>query len=406
MKALKIISGLFALLFLASSAMAVGIAPFISIPALMLGASLSITNPAVHTAEVTSDVTALTSYSGTFAKKLIRTALNGLDIAKDINVIRNLKSNHQLPKFVAADGIRPLNTNVEERGGNERAFSDRTIEMKGGMKIFTIIPENLRNTYISEMLDENAKEIPFAQFVWEGEFEKLQDEINENAYLGVHNADADAWASGSTYSATDFVNFTESIYEANTSTLAGESPTTHPAKWDLRNSSSITTGLGTVLATEITAANITPVTTGAITSSNAYASVQAVYRNLPVAVRNKKSNKVTIYLSTDTWEKYLDNVETLFGNGNIEELPESKGDVVYLRKSSRKAVIKPATWMGTSSRIIATPRKNLNMGTNLLEAVNSIGETVKTLHGYKAICKWLLGFQIADLNAISVNEQA
>ena len=62
--------------------------------------------------------------------------------------------------------------------------------------------------------------------------------------------------------------------------------------------------------------------------------------------------------------------------------------------------------MGTSSRIIVAPKGNIHMGTNVLDDMNKIGKMVPTLHGYDAICKYLLGFQIGDLGAISVNEQA
>ncbi|MGB1316656.1 MAG: hypothetical protein ACPG5W_00545, partial [Flavobacteriales bacterium] len=333
------------------------------------------------------------------------TMLNSLDIVNDIKVIRNLKSDHTLTKISINAGIRPTNTNVSAADGTNRVFSDRTISMKGGMKIFSMIPEELRSTFMSDMLDPNADQLPFAEYVWDAEFEKLGEEINESVYLADYNADAAAWVSGSTYSSGDFVNFDESIYEANASTSAGESPTTTPAKWDKRNAESITTGLGTIIATEITASNITPVTTGAISSSTAYGDLQDVWRNLPTAMQ-KKSKEPTIYVSYDVFEKYVDNVETQFGNGNLEELPEMNGGDVYLRKTARRCKIVPCTWMGSSQRIICTPKENLVMGTNSLDDMNGIGKTVPTLHGFDAICKYMLGFQIQDLEALSVNDQA
>lgn len=420
MKTTKIFSGVLILLFLAGSIANIEVPidgffgglfemaqqPFVTIPLLLAFATFGgSVIPGVHTADIASDTSALAAYAGTYSKQLISTMLNSLDIAKDIKVIRNLRSDHKLTKISINAGIRPTNTSVSDPTGYNRVFSERTISMKGGMKIFRMIPEDLRSTFMSDMLDPNANTIPFAEYVWTAEFEKLGDEVNESVYLADYNADAAEWASGSTYSSGDFVNFNESIYEANASTSAGESPTTHPAKWDLRNAESICTGLGTIIANEITASALTPVTTGAVSSSTAYGDFQDVWRNLDVALQ-KKSMNPTIYCSYDVFQKYVDNVETLFGNGNLEELPELSGGDVYLRKTARRCKIVPCTWMGSSQRIICTPKDNLVMGTNSLDDFNGIGKTVETLHGFDAICKYMLGFQIQDLAALSVNDQA
>ena len=380
--------------------------PAVTIPGIIGVASLGGSSLlGVFMADPASDVSALSAYAGTYAKQLVSTMLNSLDVVNDIKVIRNLRSDHTLTKISINAGIRPTNVNVTGATGSNRAFSERTISMKGGMKIFSIVPEELRSTFMSDMLDPKADQLPFSQYVWDAEFAKLGDEINESIYLADYNADASAWASGSTYSANDFVNFGEDIWEANATTSAAESPTTHPAKWDKRNAESITTGLGTIIATEVAASAITPVTTGAVSASTAYGDLQDVWRNLPIAMQ-KKSMNPTIYVSYDVFQKYLDNVETLFGNGNIEELEESKGGDVYLRKTAKRCKIVPCTWMGSSQRIIATPSENLVMGTNNLDDFNGIGKNVPTLHGFDAICKYMLGFQIQDLAAISVNDQA
>jgi len=405
MKSSKIFSGLAVLSFLASI-MSSMVAPYISIPAMLLVASIANPVQGVVGLDPSSDVSALTNYVGKFDKKLISQMLNSLDIADDIYVMRGLKSDHHLPKFTAENGLRPLNTNVEENSGTERSYSNRTIEMKGGMKVFKIIPEDLRDSFMSEMLEPNAKEIPFSQFVWQKEFEKLASELNDNNYLSDFNADASDYSATATYSSGDFVNFNEDIYEANQATSAGESPTSASAKWDLRNATSTVTGLGTIIADEITASNITAVATGAITSSNAYDKVIEVFRSLPDAVRNSSSAELRCYVSTNTMDKYLDQIETDFGNGNIADLPENKSGWRTVRKTEGKLKIKACSWMGSSSRIIVSPYKNLRMGTNELSDTNKVGKMVQTLHGYKAITKWLWGFQIADLDVIAVNDQA
>jgi len=46
------------------------------------------------------------------------------------------------------------------------------------------------------------------------------------------------------------------------------------------------------------------------------------------------------------------------------------------------------------------------MGTNLLDDVNGIGKMVPTLHGFNAICKFILCFQFADTEVVYVNDQS
>lgn len=354
----------------------------------------------------TADVSAITGYAGVHAKNLIGQFLNGLDVAQDVKVVRNVKTKLNLTKFIANGGLRPLNMDVEDAKNPGRQYTGRVLDTKSAMKIFEVRPQELRDTFMGEMLDPNAKDVPFAAWVWMKEFEKLASEVNDNCYLAVDRSGVSDWASGSTYTAgTDYVKFDNIIWKCVTNTSAGESPTTHPAKWEDVDDESIFDGLGTIIATEITATNITPVVTGSITSSNAYDKMKLVYRSLPTAVRKKKTK---MWVSVDVFEKYCDQLETDFEKGNPQVIDSSHedGPVYYLKGSAKKCQIVPATWMGTSQRIICSHPDNLLYGTNQLDDQNKIGKSVDTLHGFKAIVNFLIGFQIADLEVIAVNDQA
>lgn len=354
---------------------------------------------------VTQDVDAIKGYAGQYDKNLIGQMLNGLDIMKDIKVIRNIKTALNLTKLEIANGFRPLNTSVEDGTKPGRKYTGRKLEPKGGMKIFEVVPEELRETWMGEMLDPNAKDVPFAQWVWEREFEKLGDEINENIYLSEYHADADAFDVAAVYAVGDYVNFEESIYKCITITTAGQSPATHPAKWLNSNSMVVCDGLGTIIAKEIAkpSPKLVPVITGAITKTNAIEKLRLVYNSASLAVRKKKT---IMWISYDVFEKYKDDYVTRYGKGNGIDSDVEDKDVLYLFGSSRRCELRPCSWMNDSQRVIHSLYDNVLGGTNQLSDMNKIGKTVETLHGFKAICKFLIGFEFADLEVLTVNDQA
>jgi hypothetical protein len=61
--------------------------------------------------------------------------------------------------------------------------------------------------------------------------------------------------------------------------------------------------------------------------------------------------------------------------------------------------------MGSSQRIIMTQFENMTVGTNL-QANPGITKSVETLHGTDSVSKFLLGFEIADLENFYCNDQA
>lgn len=357
-------------------------------------------------ANPSQNVTAIEGYAGTYSKELIGALLNSLDIANDIHVMRNVKAPVNLTKLAVTAGIRPLNTNVDTVDAAGRVWSKRIISVKGGMKIFEVIPEELRTTWMSEMLDPNATEVPFAQWVWEQEFAKVAEEINESVYLADYQADAAAYNAALAYAVGDFINFEQNIYKALAITVAGESPTTAAAKWSQVNAASITTGLGTIIADEITGGGIIAshiIATNVISSTNAVAELRKVYLGAPVKMRNKKA---IMFISFDVYENYKTDYDTRYGKGNGFYDNTEDRPVIYLKGTSNKVELRPCTWMGASGRVIYTLDKNLCMATDQEGAVNSIGKMIPTLHGFKAIMKYLMGFQIQDLEVLYVNDKA
>lgn len=350
-----------------------------------------------------TDVAAIAKWAGMYGKIMINQTLNGLDILKDVAVDRLVSRNGKLlPKFSAQGGMRPLNTNIEENGRKERTYSGRKLFVFDGMKLFKIIPDDLRASYLSDMLQPGAKEIPFAQWVWEREREKLASEINDNSYFSKKVNAVDYDAADSYVANTDYIVFgaTEDIYKCVTNAAAGESPLTHPAKWELVNEKvTLGDGFGTIIASEIAAGNLPVIATGAINSSNALDKLEMMYKSITVAHRNKGG---LFRVAPDVFRAYIDHERDVFGS---TATPDSGDGKKYIYGSGKKWEIRECTWMGESGRVIATQFDNLQVGTNLQDNPG-LTNIVQTLHGYKAVAKFLFGMEIADLENLYVNDQA
>lgn len=345
-------------------------------------------------------------FLGNNDKVLINQTLNGLDFVNQVRVIRNASLNGTgLQKMTVAKGIRPLNLNVETRGENQRTWAGRKLMVYEGMKIIDLVPEELNNTFQSDMLVPGAKEVPFAQWVWQQEFAKIGSEINDAIYLSDYQGLCAAWASGSIYTGgTSYVKFGtyEDIYKCVTTTLVGESPLTHPAKWLMINEAVISTGWGKIIADEITAGNIAGsnlITTGAITSSNAMTKVNAMVEGMTVAHRNLGG---TVKVSPVVYANYLKEEKATFTAALTQKMGDGPKTVYGFPKWS----IEECSWMQSSNRIIATQKNNLAFGCNMEVDSAKAAKTIDTLHGTRSVVKWYQGCEIADLETLYVNDQA
>lgn len=355
----------------------------------------------------TTNEAAIANYLGQYYSTLMLRALNGLDFLPQVRVIRNVSGNGlMMPKLTVKKGIRPLNLDVESDSRNNREFSGRILKVYGGMKIVTIIPEELFKTWMDKGMDPNAKELPiFAADVWNGEFDMIKSEINDSIYLGVAKASVADWATGSTYTGgTDYVNFLEDIYKCVTTTSTGQSPATHPAKWLKVNESVISEGWGTIIAREIADSNLTGnnvVSTGALTIADAYDQLQDMYKAMPVA--HKKLGGVFL-MNPDNFLTYKESYVAKFPNSTSRD---SGDEPMYIFGSGKKWAVEEATWMGDSGRVIANARRsNLLFGTSMEADMSKAGKIIETLHGQKTAIKWRQGCEFADLEVLYVNDQA
>lgn len=362
--------------------------------------SLPVTLAAVP---VATNFEAITKWAGQYSKKILTEYLNKMDLFAQNQVDRAVsKHGKLLPKVKFTRGIRPLDTGVTRNNYQERSFGGRKIFVYPQMKLFYYEPDEVRGSFLADMLKPGAKTMPMAEWFWREEMRKLAQEINDYSFYQVQQAEAAAFNPSATYTAGAYMKFTDkNYYKCLSNTSAGESPVTHAAKWEQVNHLVSYDGFGTIIAAEIAAdEGIVVIPTGSITSENAHTKVHLMYKGL-ASVHRSAGGKVK--MGPDTILKYLDHRRAIYGNTATMDIMEGK---YFIEGSGGKWTIEVCSWMGSSQMIIFDVEgKNLTVGTDLA-SMPGVTKSVETLHGTESVAKWDFGCQINDIEVLYVNDQA
>lgn len=361
--------------------------------------------------QVTEDLNAIKYFGVNNQALLLSQLVFGLPYFTDptIRQMPYLRKEENLPKYTATDGWRPLDENVNTTKGTQGVFSKRTIAPKTGMKILKVRPQQFKQTFMADYVGPNAKNIPvpFAEYFWKAQNAQTATEITRNSFWGLDPATITEWLAGSAYAVGDIKTFTkdaevgEQYWECTVITSAGESPSTHPAKWKNVDNRCVAKGLGTILKAEYAGLPASQkIATGAHTDTNASAHAKQLWRSLPDELKSGPG-KWVIYCSIATGEKYLDDVQTKHYNGVVTE----EASMLVVRGSSKRCFIKPVEWMGSAPGMILTQEKNIVAGTDLSSDFATIGKMVDDLHGFHTIQKAVLAFQFADLEIVYLDDQ-
>jgi hypothetical protein len=374
-----------------------------------------------------ADLSAISNYSATNSKPLIASLINGLDIAKDVMVHPGVKNKIPMPKLKVGNGFRPY-SGSEAYKQKALKYTDRYLEVKVGVRELLIDPEDYRQTYLihstSPGSDASKKEIPFAQFMWDQVLKGVQREVNdETAYKGFDGSATPDYNAGAAYTAASaaIVKFASANdnplnvkdwYMCVTDAAIGHTPDTHPAKWLNVTARAVTPGIESYILAGIAASEISPVATGAITSTEgvAVAAFKKLFRAWTPAYRN---NGIIISCSYTDWDLLVDDLAAKFKYIKADEVKEQQW--LYLPECDRKCIVKPATWLGTSRRLVSGPvfwdgqnpkQMNLFMATDLLSDLNQIATlTQAKLWTILAGLKACLGFNYQDPEGIKVGDQ-
>lgn len=353
------------------------------------------------------NIALLAAYPGEYQQELISELYNSLNLERDgINVITGVKGKLNMHKLLVADGAKPYTGKFIAK--DDLTFVPRVLTVEKAQRDMEIEPEKFRTTFMAKKRGKgenaNNQKIGFPEFMWNAALQSLGTEINlQTVYFGVGKAAFAAFAAGTAYSVGDLVNYTQGgevrYFRCITATTAGQNPDTHAAKWAWAGARAIAIGLGKIIADEITAGNIVPVTTGAVTASNAYSKFIQVWRALPEPVKLGVSGKGIIYCSQTDYEYLTDDYEN-----QISKNFETIDGITYLSKTDRKCQIKPVPWLSGSRRLIATVKDNLVAGTDELSDMNDIRSTPQ-MYTVNAGITFVIGFQIQDLEVLVVSDQ-
>jgi hypothetical protein len=282
--------------------------------------------------------------SAIFGKKVVQWDLRG----EGIQVRTNVKTPQFMTKLSAV-GHPQLYRSQDDTSGNGVKYTDRTLTAHQTKWDSDFDPEQFRNTYLAD---------PAAA---EGNFVQAANNQMAKEYLA--QLLTSVLGSG--------------VYSAGGTNLAD-----------------IADGWLTIIANEITATNLTPVATGAITNTNALDSVEAVAQSVPEWMLQMGFR---VYCSYQTFFKYTKNYRNANGFGfNPTPTGEYKLD-------NLNAILDPQVWMGTSQRIIACVDQNLVFGTDI-EQVAFFPSVRRNIIENRAMMP--VGCQIQDLDGIYVNDAA
>ena len=155
-----------------------------------------------------------------------------------------------------------------------------------------------------------------------------------------------------------------------------------------------------IIADEITATNVTPVTTpgGAITTTNIVELLESMWAELGAAY---KEREVFIYMSWANFQKYQQGYRETYGvNSNW-----NPREALMTLDFSMNAKLVPMPGMGSSDRIVMTPRGNLHVGYDDLGDTNMF-EFEKSKRQMDFWMDFKVGAQIAQIDegALVVND--
>lgn len=266
---------------------------------------------------------------------------------KGIQVRTNVKTPQALAKLSAKGTPMPY-SGADNTAGNGPKFTDRVLTVYGSKWDYDLDTEEFKNTYLARLEDDASfTEMANAQVAKE----YLAYLQTSTLYFGVRNA-------------------------------AGTTP------------ADICDGWGTILAREITAGNLAPIVTGAITSANAVEQVELVAGQLPAWMRDYG---FMIHCSYNVFDKYKARYRALNAYGFK---PNEAGQYQI---DGMNGILVPQAFMGNSQRLIATIDGNLVVGTDN-ESIEVFASLRRNIIEVRQMMP--LGTEIQDLEALFVNDQA
>lgn len=292
------------------------------------------------------DLSALTTDFVTFGGQLFRKNVNSWDAsAQGILVMSGINKPTALAKLSASGNPRPYSADDNKTTG--AVITDRILTVHQSKWDFDVDPEKFRNTYLA-----SKEEVPFYQYIIDQVSKEYLAQINDStAWLGIYNASGSA--------AVD-----------------------------------IATGWKSLLKAGVIASEVTSVTTGTISASNAVAKIAAICAEVPAWMRKRGFR---VKCSYDVFDFYATNYAATFG---FQFTPDATN---RYRINNYNAFLEPETWLdGEPNSVVAVADNNLVLGTDgdSIQVHASMRRNIIELRLMMPV-----GFQYQDAAAVVVNDE-
>lgn len=311
------------------------------------------------------NITAIQQYAETHKMELLTLATtDAREIFEHFTVIPGIKDKHTLTTLEMKKLLKPYKKDWNA-AANKADLVPRTLRVEVGQVELEEEPMKYRKTYLAKLMQGgvNPTDHPFEKELLEAIARQTNTDINDDLiFHGVRNA-----AGADPVDVND--GFLKIIEVETTPPAAGVDP------------------------------NLIPIATGIIDSTNAVTKLKAMYRAIPAGYRRRA---VKMYISHDIYDAYCDHYQSM-----NKSLPyNDKFEKVFLEGSGQKCELVPLSAMGTSMRVIISPKENMCIGIDLEsdqeEVAITQGINPKVIGIFLALA---FGVQIASLKAIWVNDQ-
>ena len=313
----------------------------------------------------------LQNFASSYKKDIMPQFVNNMDVKDDILFMPDVVIDQRLTAFAADDNIvQPYATGFSSTN-NQLLFTPRDLKVYKGKVDVLIVPEELRQTYLSILAPtpggpgQTMADLPFEAFIMSEIMRKAGSLVNNyTAYFGDNN-------------------------DTTSTPLA------------IR----IGVGFKRIIAAEITAATIPSgqvYTGGALTNSNTLGVIENVWQSLPEALQNADTEG---FVSRSVFNKLIFSLRT--SNQYVLPMDAYNQGFIDLPIAAGKCRIKPRTWMNGSNRIIITPRINLVMGADTLQgSIFKLQFAQPNVRQIQCGIDFSVGFQIYNPAWIACNELA
>ncbi len=299
---------------------------------------------------------------------LISELVNDPRLADRFEVMDDIKDEMPLPNMTISDDfVKPGDAENFTPTSDVIKYNARILKVRDCKVDLLIVPAHYEKTFLGKYKKQgsNKTDIPFEQFLFQQIILKARRAMHLLAiYKGVYNA------SGTTTAST-------------------------------------MNGFLKIISNEITAGKITPVVTGALTSTNVIDKLLLTYDALGEEYKDEGVQmKVNSTMFDWVYRKFNPITNpTLVATQNLADAEASK--VNYLTLPGANCILVRETGLGTSQRVITSRKDNLVFGCDSLGEDANI-ETQRFNRTIKIMIDWKAGVEFKEIHskALAVNDQS